>query len=126
MIVPKTKTQSIIKFLEKTDYTRAPCKEIVSLSKNDCKSLIISRFGMLECGANFKGTSSEDCLTCRVVDNEEHRLNQCIKFRETNFYNDAEKIPFKNIYSEDVSVLHPLLKRIQAVWNTRTGGGCMK
>ena len=126
MIVPKTKTQSIVKHLEGTNYIRAPINEILSLSKIDCKSLIISRFGMLECGVNFKGTSNVECLTCKVIDNEEHRLNHCIRFRETNFCDDVEKIPFKNIYSNDHTVLHTILKKIQTVWNTHNGGGCMK
>ena len=126
MIVPKTKTISIIRTLEKTDYIRAPLKEIVSLSKTDCKTLIISRYGMLECGANFRGSSNGECLACGVIDNEEHRLNHCSKYRETNFHNDTEKVPFKNIYSHDGSVLEVIIKRIKTVWNTRNGGGSMK
>lgn len=125
MIVPKRKTQSIVRLLENTNYSRAPINEILSLSKNDCKTLIISRFGMLECGANYKGTSSGDCLICDRVDDEEHRLNHCVKYRDTNFYDEEEKTPFKNIYSDNCSVVRVILKKIQTVWNTHTGGGSM-
>ena len=86
MIVPKTKTQCILKTVENNDYVRNPCKEILSLSKNECKSLIIARFGMLECGANFKGTMNHKCVTCDAVDNEEHRLNHCLKLKDVIFF----------------------------------------
>ena len=56
MTIPKAKTSSIIKELESRDYVRRPTREIMTLTKNDCKALIISGFGMLEFGTNFKGT----------------------------------------------------------------------
>ena len=44
MTIPKAKTSSIIKELESRDYQRRPTREIMTLMKNDCKALIISRF----------------------------------------------------------------------------------
>ena len=44
----------------------------MSLTKRETKMLIIARFGMLECGKNFKGTMNEICLNCNTRDTEEH------------------------------------------------------
>ena len=34
---------------------------------------------------------SEICGTCNVVDDENHRLNFCSRFRELNLFDNAEK-----------------------------------
>ena len=47
---------------------------------------MISRFSMLECGKNFRGTLNEKCFkTCNQVDTQEHRLNECMKYLDNNF-----------------------------------------
>ena len=66
----------------------------MTLTKNDCKALIISKFVMLECGTDFKDTMNDKCATCDQVDNKEHCLNSCDKFKESNFCDDDNKIPF--------------------------------
>ena len=126
MIVPKTKTQRILKTIENNDYVRKPCKEILSLSKNECKSLIIARFGMLECGANFKGTMNHKCVTCDAVDNEEHRLNHCLKLKDMNYYNETVKCPFNIIYSNDTNTIRSMLEKIDKIWNVSMGRGSMR
>ena len=126
MIVPKTKTQSILKTVENDNYIRKPCNEILSLSKNECRSLIIARFGMLECGANFKGTMNINCVTCGTVDNEEHRLNHCLKLKDVNFHNENNKCPFETIYSNDTNTIRLMLKKIDKIWNVSMGRGSMR
>ena len=126
MIVPKTKSKSILKTLENSDYARKPCNEILSLSKNECKSLIIARFGMLECGANFKGTMNHKCVTCDVIDNEEHRLNHCLNLGDTNFCNESHKYPFETVYSNDTNAIRTILKNIDKIWNVSMGHGSMR
>ena len=59
---------------------------------------------MLECGKNFKGTMSERCSTCAVVDDENHRLNECFLWKETNRVNESHKVNFCDIYSSDFTV----------------------
>ena len=86
---------------------------------------IISRFGMLECGTNFKGTMNDRCTTCDKVDNEEHRLNSCDKFKENNFCNNDITILLRSIYSKDPDVLHQTIRHISKVWNVRNGNGSM-
>ena len=87
---------------------------------------MIARFGMLECGRNFKGSNSITCNECSTVDDEEHRLNYCKKFRTMNYYDYEQKIPFKNIYSNDITVLRDIIPKIENVWNTNCAHGTMK
>ena len=54
------------------------------MTKQETKTILMARFGMLVCGANYEGTESLQCTTCNLLDNEDHR-----------FYNEIEKIPFK-------------------------------
>ena len=86
----------------------------------------MANFGMLECGMNYKGTIREICMTCNVSDDEEHRLNHCIKYRESNYYDENEKIPFKTIFSGDISEVKNVFPMIERVWNVKLGHGSMK
>ena len=81
----KTKTAHIIPSLSGDTYTRKPRDDIIQFSKYDTKTLVIARFGMLDCGVNYKGTKSELCSQCNIIDNEDHRLNNCIKYRFSLF-----------------------------------------
>ena len=89
------------------------------------KTTMIARFRMLECGTNYKGTHNHICTACNVIDDEEHRLNHCSLWRDTNCYDDDEKINFESIYSNDVNVLRSIIPKIESVWNTRTAHGTM-
>ena len=77
---PKTKTAHIIPELMTDTYKREPQEDIVQCTKHEWKSLIIARFGMLECGRNFKGSLNELCNQCHQIDDKNHRLNYCIKY----------------------------------------------
>ena len=88
--------------------------------------MIIARFGMLECGVNHKGTLSYECNSCKTADNEEHRLNHCIKFRDVNYCDKTEKSPFNLIYSNDVNIIRTILEKINNVWNVSMGHGAMR
>ena len=124
--VVKTKTSSIPNNLLPHNYTRKPCDEILQCTKQETKTIIIARFGMLDCGRNFKGSNNEICIECSEVDDEEHRLNHCIKYRSLNYYDHEQKVPFKNIFSTDVDVLREIISRIQRVWDTNCAHGTMK
>ena len=78
---------------------------------------------MLECGKNFKGSLREICQVCNMLDNENHRLNYCSKFRLVNCYDSDEKVPFENIYSTDVATVKQAIKVIEKLWNTRSAHG---
>ena len=62
----KSKTACIVDTLEERTFTRGPVAEILSCNKQETKTMLIARFGMLECGKNFKGSLREVCSTCKV------------------------------------------------------------
>ena len=95
------------------------------MTRQETKTILMARFGMLDCGANYKSTKSLQCTTCNLLDNEDHRLNTCKSWHETNFYNEIEKIPFESVYSSDTTVLRNIIPKIEQVWNTRTAHGSM-
>ena len=123
--IPKTKTLTILPELEGSNYERKPKDEILLCTKNECKALIIARYGMLECGMNFKGTLDSQCLTCNTINDEEHRLNNCMRLKEINFCDSIDKIPFNTIHSTDIQQLRVVISRISQVWNIKTGHGSM-
>ena len=80
---------------------------------------------MLECGQNYKGTVCETCSLCNCLDNENHRLNFCPKWKETNFYNAHDKVDFEKIYSKDMNEVRRVITAIHRVWNTENAHGTM-
>ena len=81
---------------------------------------------MLECGKNFKGTLGDKCNNCHELDNESHRLNSCIKYRDINNYDQETKVCFELIYSHDPRVLKEIIPEIMKLWNLSNANGTMK
>ena len=109
----KSKTAKIVEQIEKSSYKREPLKELSHFTKLETKTLIIARFRMLECGNNYKGTMNTICDVCNCIDDEEHRLNTCSKFRDTNHYDRPDKIPFATIFSECADELRMIMGKIR-------------
>ena len=122
-----TKTKRIHQQLTTTvSYERLPQKEIISGTRQRTKTLILSRYGMLECGVNFKGTMSQMCRSCGTLDNETHRLNDCSIYTEKNHAGDLIKSNFDHIYSDDNDLLFSIVNDINKIWEFRRANGCMK
>ena len=88
-------------------------KEILHLTKQETKTVMIARHGMLECGQNFKGTITEICDQCPILDNENHRLNFCSKWKHINFHDNNVKVNYDDIFSIDVKVLREVIPNIE-------------
>ena len=86
---------------------------------------MIARYGQLECGKNYKGTMQENCVLCNCIDDENHRLNHCSRWKNTNLYETIEKVDFAGIFSDDLTNIRHVTEKIGNVWNTRTGHGSM-
>ena len=84
----------------------------------------MARYGMLICGKNFQGTLKQQCNQCDTMDNEDHRLNTCPKW-ETNFLKEEEKTNFETIFTTNLEEIKVIVKKIQRVWNVKTGNGSM-
>ena len=81
---------------------------------------------MLECGVNYKGTMAQICRSCEVTDDENHRLNECTNFSETNRANDPLKSNFEHVYSTNDDTLKAIINDIQNVWELRYANGRMR
>ena len=121
----KSKTSHIVDEIEEETYQRRPRPEYLTMTKQETKTILRARFRMLECGINAKGTMSEKCQSCYVLDDENHRLNYCRKFTSTNLFSHDTKVPFEIVFSDDVSVLRNIIPLINRVWNTRNANGTM-
>ena len=121
----KSKTAHIVDDIESDKYSRSPKTELLQCSRQETKTLLIARFGMLECGKNFKGTMSLDCKTCKKIDDENHRLNHCKKIREINLYDSAHKVDFQDVYSNNLTTIKTIISHIDRLWNTRNSHGTM-
>ena len=103
-----------------------PVVEVIAGNKQRAKTLILARHGMLECGTNFKGTMPQVCRTCRITDNENHRLNECTLYKDINLAHDHEKSSFEHIYSNDNHTLNNIINDLEKVWEFRYANGRMK
>ena len=124
--IKKAKTAHIIDKIKEPTYTRQPQKELKSLSKQETKTLIIARFGMLECGKNYKGTMSELCSLCSCIDDEEHRMNICPKYDQLNFMNNPDGILFSTIYSDNIDDIKSVIEKIETIWDVNKGHGSFR
>ena len=106
----KTKTKSILEKLSDLLYSRKPEEEIVYTTKYETKTSLIARYGMLECGQNFKGTHNPICQTCDVLDDESHRLNYCPKWNDPADIETSDHIDFNAIYSSDIETIRPIIR----------------
>ena len=122
--IPKTKTATIIERLNDPDYKRGMSESMCQLSRQECKTLIIARYKMLECGRNYKGTVKEECSTCRVIDDEDHILNHCSKYeklREPGAY-----VNFDDVHSDQIEKIRNVITPIEMVWNTTNAHGTLR
>ena len=118
---PKTKTISIIEQIEDPYYQKGFQDELKQLFKHEFKTIIMARFRMLECGKNFKGTLQEMCNVCKCIDNENHRLNDCTKFRPT--MKSHPPVNFDDIYSNDLTKIRSVINAIEMIWDTFNSHG---
>ena len=126
VMAPKTKTAHIVKEINKDSYSRKPRADILQCTKLEAKTLMMARFGMLECGQNYKGSASETCSTCHEKDSENHRLNYCQKYQSINNYDSEKKFCFDQVYSSDPSEFRQAIEAISKVWNTKSAHGTMR
>ena len=96
---------------------------LTQLSRQECKTLIIARYKMLQCGRNFKGTMSEVCNICNVTDDEDHVLNHCPKYE---MHRESDTcINFNDIYSNQIEILRAIISTIERFWNTSNAHGTL-
>ena len=94
--------------------------------KLTARAYIMGRFGMLQCAANFsKGFGSKNCKTCKVIDNESHRMNHCQEWEGINLVRQYKIIDHDLIHSENESESMEVVRMIIAMWDLGNNRNCM-
>ena len=123
----KTKTQTILQTINDPDYQRKPLEIMNYGSVVITRAVIMGRYGMLSCNANFScGNGNKICPECSVIDDESHRINYCVKYKEINLYEVDEKIDFEQIYSVDIDKVLEVAQVILKIWDLGYGKNQMR
>ena len=120
-----TKTKDVFKRVE-TTYSREALPELIRQNKQRTRTIILARYGMLECGANFKGTIPEMCRSCNIKDDENHRMNDCCAWQERNKFLNPIKCDFNDIYSDSCDRLKNICDEIENIWELKYSKGRMR
>ena len=123
----KTKTKSILAEIENPEYKRGPLKIMEKGSVVVTRAVIMGRYGMLKCRANFSSSfKDKNCPSCKMIDDENHRINQCSLFRKSNLYDSENKIQYDWIYSDDLNDVLKVVKIILKMWDLGCGKNEMR
>ena len=124
----KTKTAFVLESLDSPNYQRVPDPFILRYNYIlYTRALIMGRFGMLKCASNFhNGFGSKICNECKVKDDENHRINNCVKWQGTNRYGKMDKIVYNDIYSNDTEKCFEVIRIILSLWDLESGKNEMR
>ena len=119
----KTKTKYVERLVQHSDYKRSPDELLLrNQSLTFARALIMGRYGMLECASNYSTKyGGKNCHRCNVVDDEAHRINDCILYKHINRFHSPEKITFNDIYSTDEKLSYEIVKTIMSMWDLENG-----
>ena len=122
----KTKTKSILDQINDPSFTRQPTEFL-----NQCvlvgRAVIMGRYGMLDCAANFeKKYGGKQCKACDVTDSESHRINSCKVYESINLYDTSESIDFDLIYSKETVNCMKVVEKIITMWDLVNGKNAMR
>ena len=72
------------------------------------------------------GKNSNHCNLCKVVDDENHRINYCLEFKDRNLFDSPLKIDFDSIYSDDDEAVGIIIEVVNELWDLKNGGNQMR
>ena len=115
----KSKTKGLLNELMREEYKRTAYKSVFKKNRLKARVQIMSMFGMLECSKNYKnGYGGNICRECEMLDDENHRINDCSKFKEFNL---SVKYKFDSIFSNDEDVVSRTVEVVMLIWNLENG-----
>ena len=119
----RTKTLRLSEYIANGSYKyEGPPNVLFDFPRKTVKLILMARYGMLDCANNYHGKyGTKMCKECNVVDDENHRLNFCGKWRHVNLYGKGMMIDFETVYSEDKDVLRQVSTLLESVWNVENG-----
>ena len=123
----KTKTKSVCDLINGESFKRKPQYELLKKSKLEVRALMMARYGMLDCRNNYERKyKTKLCPECKVLDNEGHRINDCIVWKRTNLYSSETKVDFEGVHSSDPETLSLMAMVIIELWDIANGKNEMK
>ena len=106
-------------------HEREPHRGIFDRDGLKARVQIIGMCRMLECAKNFKyGYVGADFKLCRVVDDEDHRINMYPKYKARNLY--LSQYDFGSIHSDDVETVDRTIEVVMHLLNLKNGKNEMK
>ena len=82
------------------------------------RAYIMGQFGILQCAANFSnGYGGKECKTCKIEDNESHRINDCPEWAHINLVNSDKSIDYELIHSENEDDSLRVVRQIISMWD---------
>ena len=118
----KTKSRTIHEIVNNGQYEREPIKCIVSLDKLKAKAIVMARYGMLDCGTNYRMKYGQTkCKECKMEDDEQHRINDCTKYRDINNCDNPVKFHFGGVYANDRDTVNQSAEGILKIWDLENG-----
>ena len=66
------------------------------------------------------------CINFKEKDDEAHRINDCILYRNTNNYDKDDKFNYNSVYSENPEDIKKAAKKILGIWDLANGKNSMK
>ena len=122
----KQKTKHLLQKLKDENYMRQPCVQTLNKNKHQCRARVMAMYGMLDCGNNFKtGYRGKNCSECNMLDDENHRINYCKKYKNQNLYHSYLKIDFDSIYSGNENATKRVIEVVNDLWNLNNGNNSM-
>ena len=118
----KSKTKTIIDEIQHCNYKRKPSDILNDLSLLETRAFIMGKYGMLDCGANYAmGYGGKNCQKCGTLDDENHRINHCIRFRHINLCDVDEECDFAMIFSNDAKLIRQVITSVLSIWDLGHG-----
>ena len=97
------------------------------LPRNTVKIIIMARYGMLDCANNYRGKyGTKLCRVCDMVDDEDHRMNNCVRWKDVNLHGRNYSIDFGAVYSSDIKTLEQMAGLLKRIWNLDFGKNEMR
>ena len=124
----RTKTLQIAKKLEEEDYKHESAENnLFELPRHSVKMIIMARYGMLDCAANYRGKYGTNlCTQCKVIDDENHRINFCKRWQNINLYRTDYILNFDTIFSDNIEEIRQMSDCLESIWNLENGKNEMR
>ena len=118
----KRKTSYILDKLKEKRGRNSMRNRMGEMPRMKVRALVMGQSQMLQCANNYKAAYLDNqCIECKVVDDEQHRISECKLWKEINLFGNEERINFSDIYNEETESLMRIVDVILKIWNLKNG-----